>query len=73
MNKQIAKARRQIKAQQEAKREAVLDERKSLQRLFPASFVPDISVFSNGKVEVMFRLTYSQAQNLAKLLKNPKL
>jgi len=56
-----------------AEREAILDERETLKRLFPAHYSPDIGVFSDGKVEVMFRLTYSQAESLARLLKENKL
>ena len=56
-----------------AEREAILDERETLKRLFPANYSPDIGVFNDGKVEVMFKLTYSQAENLARLLKEHKL
>jgi hypothetical protein len=38
-----------------------------------AEYSPDIGVFSDGKVEVMFKLTISQAQALANLLKEHKL
>jgi hypothetical protein len=50
-------------------REAILDERAALKDLFPADYSPDISVCKDGKVEVMFKLTVSQAQGLARLLK----
>jgi hypothetical protein len=56
-----------------AEREAILDERETLKRLFPAHYSPDIGVFNDGKVEVMFKLTYSQAESLARLLKEHKL
>lgn len=56
-----------------AEREAILDEREKLKRLFPADYSPDIGVFSDGKVEVMFKLTYSQAEILAHLLREHKL
>lgn len=55
--------------QERRDREAILDERENLKHLFPANYSPDISVCSDGKVEVMFRLTIPQAQGLARLLK----
>ena len=55
-----------------AEREAILDERETLKRLFPANYSPDIGVFNDGKVEVMFKLTYAQAESLARLLKEHK-
>lgn len=58
---------------QAGEREAILDERESLRRLFPASYSPDIGVFNENTVEVMFKLTRSQAANLARLLKEHKL
>jgi len=63
------------KIQQEdtAEREAILDERETLKRLFPAQYSPDIGVFTDGKVEVMFKLSYSQAESLARLLKEHKI
>jgi hypothetical protein len=64
---------KQLEEEQDSEREAILDERASLKRLFPASYVPDIGVFNDGKVEVMFKLTISQAENLARLLKDHKL
>jgi hypothetical protein len=57
----------------DAERKAILDERETLKRLFPAAYSPDIGVFSDGKAEVMFKLTISQAQALANLLKEHKL
>jgi len=57
----------------DAERKAILDERETLKRLFSAAYSPDIGVFSDGKVEVMFKLTISQAQALANLLKEHKL
>jgi hypothetical protein len=57
----------------DAERKAILDERETLKRLFPAAYSPDIGVFSDGKVEVMFKLMISQAQALANLLKEHKL
>jgi hypothetical protein len=30
---------------------------------------PDVSVFTEGKVEIMFKLSYEQAENLARLMK----
>ncbi len=68
-----AKPRRQIEDEQSAEREAILDERESLKRLFPAPYSPDIGVFNEDTVEVMFKLTRSQAENLARLLKEHKL
>jgi hypothetical protein len=50
-------------------RETILDERQNLRRLFPADYSPDISVCSDGTVEVMFKLTIPQARSLAGLLK----
>jgi hypothetical protein len=66
------KPRKPAEQEQDAEREAILDERETLRRLFPASYSPDIGVFNDGKVEVMFKLTTSQAQNLARLLKKHK-
>lgn len=51
-------------------RDSILDERENLRRLFPADYSPDISVCRDGSVEVMFKLTTSQAQSLARLLKD---
>ena len=60
-------------AEKEQAAEAILDERETLKRLFPATYSPDIGVFNDGKVEVMFKLTISQAESLARLLKEHKL
>jgi hypothetical protein len=73
MKEKHSRGRKQAEGPEDTKRKAVLDERESLQQLFPARYAPDIGVFSDGKVEVMFKLTYSQAQTLAQLLKNHKL
>ncbi len=64
---------KQLEDEQSAEREAILDERESLKRLFPAAYSPDIGVFNENSVEVMFKLTRSQAENLARLLKEQKL
>ena len=66
------KAIKKIEESQTAEREAILDERETLKRLFPANYSPDIGVFNDGKVEVMFKLTYAQAESLARLLKEHK-
>ena len=34
---------------EEDEREAILDERETLKRLFPASYSPDIGVFTDGR------------------------
>jgi hypothetical protein len=36
---------------------------------FAEKYSPDVSVFTDGKVEILFKLTYSQAENLARLMK----
>ena len=64
---------KQLEDEQSAEREAILDERESLKRIFPAAYSPDIGVFNEDSVEVMFKLTRSQAENLARLLKEHKL
>ena len=64
---------KQLDDEQSAEREAILDERESLKRIFPAAYSPDIGVFNEDSVEVMFKLTRSQAENLARLLKEHKL
>jgi hypothetical protein len=64
--------RKKVKEEQDAEREAILEERENLRRLFPASYSPDVSVFSDGKVEIMFKLTYAQAEKLARLLREQK-
>jgi hypothetical protein len=58
-----------IKEEQDSEREAILDEREKLRRQFPASYSPDVGVFADGKVEIMFKLTYDQAEKLAQLLR----
>jgi len=57
----------------EAEREAILQKRETLHRLFPEKYAPDVSVFTDGKVEIMFKLTYEQAENLARLMKGQDL
>jgi hypothetical protein len=66
------KKRKGIIDKQDAEREAILDERETLRRQFPASYSPDVGVFSDGKVEIMFMLTYAQAEKLARLLREHK-
>jgi hypothetical protein len=73
MSKGKTKTRKEPEPEQAAEREAILDERESLKRLFPAIYSPDIGVFNQDQVEVMFKLTRSQAENLARLLKERKL
>jgi hypothetical protein len=63
------KAREEIAQQQAADRQAIIQKRESLHRLFPEKYAPDVSVFTDGKVEIMFKLTYEQAENLARLMK----
>jgi hypothetical protein len=57
----------------DADREAVLEEREKLQSLFPPRYFADIGVWRGDNVEVMLKLTYSQAVNLARLLKENQL
>lgn len=66
------KKRKKVQKQENAEREAILDERETLRRQFPASYSPDVGVFSDGKVEIMFKLTYAQAEKLARLLREYK-
>jgi len=76
MAKKKGTARRKVQEVQmddTAEREAILDERQTLKRLFPPQYSPDIGVFNDGKVEVMFKLSYAQAEGLAHLLKEHKL
>ena len=68
-----ATPRQQLQDEQTAEREAILDEREGLKRLFPSAYSPDIGVFNEDTVEVMFKLTRSQAESLARLLKEHKL
>lgn len=63
------RAREEIAQQQATERQAILQKRESLHRLFPETYAPDVSVFTDGKVETMFKLTYEQAENLARLMK----
>lgn len=63
----------QEQQQERRDREAILDERENLRRLFPSDYSPDISVCRDGSVEVMFKLTIPQARNLAFLLKERQL
>jgi hypothetical protein len=42
-------------------------------RLFLEKYPPDVSVFTDGKVEIMFKLTYEQTENLAHLMKEARL
>jgi hypothetical protein len=70
---ETAKTRKKVQPGPDSDREAVLDERGKLQRLFPSGYSADIGVWSGDKVEVMLRLTYSQAVSLARLLKENKL
>jgi len=55
--------------EQDAELEAILEERETLRRQFPASYSPDVGVFRDGKVEIMFKLTVPQAEKLARLLR----
>lgn len=63
------KAREDIAQQQAADRQAIIQKQESLHRLFPEKYAPDVSVFTDGKVEIMFKLSYGQAENLARLMK----
>lgn len=67
------KARVQLAEQQAADREAILQKRETLHRLFPEKYAPDVSVFNDGKVEIMFKLSYEQVENLARLMKGREL
>ena len=68
----IMKKRKGVIDKQDAEREAILDERETLRRQFPAKYSPDVGVFRDGKVEIMFKLTYSEAEKLARLLREQK-
>lgn len=72
IGKATMKKRKEVIDKQDAEREAILDERETLRRQFPASYSPDVGVFSDGKVEIMFKLTYSQAEKLARLLREQR-
>jgi len=63
------RARDEIAEQQAADRQAIIQKRESLHRLFPEKYAPDVSMFTDGKVEIMFKLSYEQAENLARLMK----
>ena len=67
----MIKAREEIAQQKEAERQATL--RESFDRLFPEKYAPDVSLFTDGKVETMFRLTYEPAEDLARLMKEARL
>jgi hypothetical protein len=69
MTKRKNGGRKRADRAQDTEREAILDERETLRRLFPPSYSPDVGVFADGKVEIMFRLTYGQAEKLARLLR----
>jgi len=49
---------------------AVLEKRASLRGLFPEGYTPEISSFDDGKVAILFRLTYPQAETLAYILRS---
>jgi hypothetical protein len=66
------KKRKKLQKKVDPEREAILDERETLRRQFPAKYSPDVGVFSDGKVEIMFKLTYEQAEKLAQLLREHK-
>ncbi len=68
-----SRAIKKLESEQDADREAVLDEREKLRRQFPLAYSADIGVLPGDKVEVMLRMTYSQAEGLARLLKENKL
>lgn len=57
----------------DADRQAVLEEREKLHSLFPPRYSADIGVWTGDTVEVMLKLTYPQAVNLARLLQENKL
>ena len=63
------KAREELAEQQAAERQAILQKRESLHRLFSEKYAPDVSVFTDGLVEVMFKLSHEQAENLARLMR----
>jgi hypothetical protein len=73
MAKKKATKGKKTQLEDAAEREAILGERETLKRLFPAQYSPDVGVFNDEKVEVMFKLSYSQAESLARLLKEHKL
>jgi len=63
----------QPKPQEDSQREEILGERHDLQKLFPAAYNPQISIFTPERVEVMLTLSRAQAESLARLLKQSKL
>jgi hypothetical protein len=52
------KAREEFAQQQAADRQAILQKREILHRLFPEKYAPDVSVYTGSKVEIVFKLTY---------------
>ena len=70
---ETARTSKKLQLVADADREAVLEEREKLQSLFPPRYSADIGVWRGDNVEVMLRLTYSQAVNLARLLKETTL
>ena len=67
-HEQELRTREQLVEQQAVDRKAILQKRETLHRLFPEKYAPDVSVFTDGKVEIMFKLSYQQAENLARLM-----
>lgn len=59
--------------EQDADREAVLTEREKLGKLFPPRYSADIAVLEGDKVEVILKMSYSQAESLARLLNDARL
>jgi hypothetical protein len=57
----------------DADREAVLTEREKLGKLFPPRYAADIAVIEGDRVEVILKMSYSQAESLARLLHDAKL
>ena len=58
------KTREEFAQRQAAEREAILQKRESLHRLFPEKYAPDVSVFTDGKVEIMFKSAMSRREIL---------
>lgn len=63
----------QIDEQNNAERDEILEKREALRHEFPVEYSPEVGVFKDDKFEVMFKLTHSQAENLARLLKEQDL
>lgn len=63
----------QINEENNAERDEILEKREALRHEFPAKYSPEVGVFKDDKFEVMFKLTHSQAENLARLLKENNL